>query len=190
MHIAHLLDNGQNWAASWLVRGEPCGSTKAFFWLYKGFKDAKDEGRQKCVAKGTKSEFHKLIAISVSLLMLGLHTVTPYCKLIGDTGGSDGWLPILLSLFQPQYMAVIFTAACHQSFVWRCCQRLSYVMSGNFLLSSTTLPRLHHYSPWIRLPCSHFSPQNGQVNTHALAFICWANDTLDKWWSGCDELHC
>jgi hypothetical protein len=28
-------------------------------------KDAKDEGRRKCVAKGTKSEFHKLIAIYV-----------------------------------------------------------------------------------------------------------------------------
>jgi hypothetical protein len=28
-------------------------------------KDAKDEGRRKCVAKGTKSEFHKLIAIHV-----------------------------------------------------------------------------------------------------------------------------
>lgn len=28
-------------------------------------KDAKDEGRRKCVAKGTKSEFHKSIAIYV-----------------------------------------------------------------------------------------------------------------------------
>src|SRR5882757_1670064 len=28
-------------------------------------KDAKDKGRQKCVARGTKSEFHKLIATYV-----------------------------------------------------------------------------------------------------------------------------
>jgi len=34
------------------------------------------------------------------------------------------------------------------------------------------------------------APLNGQVNTHALAFIRRANDALDKWWSGCDELHC
>ena len=32
----HLLDNSQNWVASWLVGGEPCGLTKALFWLYKG----------------------------------------------------------------------------------------------------------------------------------------------------------
>ena len=34
------------------------------------------------------------------------------------------------------------------------------------------------------------SPLNGQVNTHALAFIRRANDALDKWWTACDELHC
>ena len=34
------------------------------------------------------------------------------------------------------------------------------------------------------------APLNGQVNNHALAFIRRANDALDKWWSGCDELHC
>ena len=34
-HDAHLLDNCLDWAASWLVGGEPCGSAKTFFWLYK-----------------------------------------------------------------------------------------------------------------------------------------------------------
>ena len=28
-------------------------------------KDAKDEGQRKCVAKGIKSEFHRLMAVSV-----------------------------------------------------------------------------------------------------------------------------
>lgn len=33
------------------------------------------------------------------------------------------------------------------------------------------------------------APLNGQVNANALALIRRANEALDEWWSGCDELH-
>ncbi|KAF4621202.1 hypothetical protein D9613_000678 [Agrocybe pediades] len=33
------------------------------------------------------------------------------------------------------------------------------------------------------------APLNGQVNANALALIRRANEALDDWWSGCDELH-
>ena len=59
---AHLLDNCLDWVASWLVGGEPCGLAKTFFWLYKR---CQGWGWRKCVAKGTKSEFHKFIAFFV-----------------------------------------------------------------------------------------------------------------------------
>lgn len=34
------------------------------------------------------------------------------------------------------------------------------------------------------------APLNGAVNNNALALIRRANEALDDWWSGCDELHC
>lgn len=33
------------------------------------------------------------------------------------------------------------------------------------------------------------APLNGQVNANALALIRRANEALDDWWTGCDELH-
>ncbi|KJA19930.1 hypothetical protein HYPSUDRAFT_143069 [Hypholoma sublateritium FD-334 SS-4] len=33
------------------------------------------------------------------------------------------------------------------------------------------------------------APLNGQVNNNALALIRRANEALDDWWTGCDELH-
>ncbi|KAH9485403.1 Transcriptional activator of proteases prtT [Psilocybe cubensis] len=33
------------------------------------------------------------------------------------------------------------------------------------------------------------APLNGAVNNNALSLIRRANDALDEWWSGCDELH-
>ncbi|PPQ67296.1 hypothetical protein CVT25_005880 [Psilocybe cyanescens] len=34
------------------------------------------------------------------------------------------------------------------------------------------------------------APLNGAVNNNALSLIRRANEALDDWWSGCDELHC